>query len=220
MQTTEEILLKNELYYHQLTSLGSYYPLSPFFDKWEVSDSLNQFKDDWKVYNSFKPGYKRHGLSLTSLDGQLTGVPDLTSLTEHNLKHGTDYHELSFRTPTPVFEKCKVLQPLLDPLRPYLGRSHFLRLDLGGFFPYHRDSYGLKNSSFRIFIPLYGHSTRDFIFLIGNDRIEMEVGRPYFINTRMEHALFALDNNCLSLVLNIEVCQQSVDVVQDLLFSR
>jgi hypothetical protein len=185
-----------------------------------VAKNLTPFENDWKIYNPAKPGYKRFGLSLTSLDGGLSGVPDLTSLSEYNLKNSTDLHELSFRKLTPVYSACPALAPLIDPLIPYLGRSHFLRLELGGFFPYHRDSYGLKNSTFRIFIPLYGHSSRDFIFLLGNEKIQMEAGRPYFINTRMEHALFSLDAPSLSLILNVEVCQESVDVIHSMLFSR
>jgi len=146
-------------------------------------------------------------------------MPDLTSLTEYNRLHGTAFTELSFQKLTIVYQKCPSLKPLVEPLVPYLGRSHFLRFQAGGFFPYHRDAYGDHAKTFRIFVPLHRHSSRDFVFLLGRERIEMEKGRPYFINTCMEHALFVLDEPSTHLVLNVKICPEAVGAVWKMLHS-
>jgi hypothetical protein len=210
---------QTESLYHELSSLGSHFSLAPFLSPSAVAEALIPFEKDWKIYNPAKPGYKRQGLSLTSLDGGLSGVPDLTSLLEHNKKHGTSYGELSFRKLTPVYEVCSPIHTLVKPFIPYLGRSHFIKFETGGFFPYHRDAYGKSSGSFRIFVPLYTHPARDYVFLLNQDRIHMEVGRPYFINTRLEHALFTFDGPSLCLVLNIELCAESVAAVHGMMHS-
>ncbi len=109
---------------------------------------------------------------------------------------------------------------MIEPLRPSLGRSHFLRFERGGFFPYHRDSFEYGDKYFRIFVPLYQGSARDFIFLLGKERIELERGRAYFINTRAEHATMSFVANCLSLVLNVELSAHSIAFMEKHIFSN
>jgi len=199
---------------------GDYYGLAPLIDLGNLVSELEGFAGDWKPYNPTKGDFKRQGLSLTSLDGGLSGVPDLTSLREHNLQNGTLYNELSFRTPTPVFDACPSLHSLLMPLRESLGRCHFLKFGTGGFFPFHRDSVGFQTDTvFRIFVPLYRHSPRDFVFLYGDQRIHLEPGRPYFINTVKEHAVFSFDEQSVHLVLNVHLNEQSVNAVLKMLHS-
>lgn len=198
---------------NELLLLGPYYRLSPNLDEKRVAEELAPFDQDWKIYNPSKPEYKRSGLSITSLDGGLSGMPDLTSLLEYNREHGTTYREASFTTLTPVYEACKTLHEFMDPFLPFLCRTHFLRFEKGGFFPYHRDNSG-PGEVFRIFIPLHVHSTQDFVFLLGPQRIELEKGHPYFINTLMEHALFTFDGPSTHLVMNVRLCAESVDLVR------
>lgn len=203
-----------------LMMAGDYFGLTPSIDLGNLALELEGFAGDWKPYNPGKGDFKRQGLSLTSLDGGLSGVPDLTSLREHNFQNGTQYNELSFRRPTPVFDACPSLQSLLMPLRESLGRCHFLKFGTGGFFPFHRDSVGFRTDTvFRIFVPLYRHSPRDFVFLYGDQRIHLEPGRPYFINTVKEHAVFSFDEESLHLVLNVHLTEQSVNAVLKMLHS-
>jgi hypothetical protein len=220
MPEVDNFANSKEYLYLRLCSLGSYFPLTHLFRPREIKTKLEAFENDWKTYNPAKPGLKRQGLSLTSLDGNLSGVPDLTSLMEYNKQNGTSYKELDFRTLTPVYKACSELAPLIEPLAPYLGRSHFLRFEMGGFFPFHRDAYGGVADSFRIFVPLYTHSSRDFFFFLGDTRLNMEVGRPYFINTRIEHALFVLDGPSVGLVLNVAVVPESIRAVESMIFSK
>jgi hypothetical protein len=215
---SEESLI-NEVSYQKLVSFGNFFPLKPYIFVDQVEAQLTEFETHWQQYNKFKTGFGRFGLSVTSADGGLSGEKDLTSLGEYNRVHGTDLNEFSFRTPTEVYKKCTAIHPLILELEPYLCRTHFIRFQSGGYFPYHRDAYGGNNHTFRIFVPLYRHSPRDFIFLLGEQRISMEIGRPYFINTRIEHALMVFDGPSLCLVLNVECRPESVDKVLSLIFS-
>ena len=209
----------NALYFH-LISLGSHYALDLRADPERVREQLEPFAGDWHVYNPAKPGYHREGLSVTSLDGGLSGEKDLTSLVELRKATGEVYTELSFRTLTPVFAAVPAVHEVLRPFVPFLGRTHFLRFGRGGYFPYHRDSFRSHIETFRLFVPLNVANDRDFVFLLGNERLNLEAGRAYFINTRVEHALFSFAPASVHLVMNVELCPAAVHKVFDHLFSR
>ena len=55
------------------------------FDERQLMKEMEPFKDEWKPYNVRKPN-NRWGLSITSLDGGLSGIPDLDSVYEYNKK--------------------------------------------------------------------------------------------------------------------------------------
>ena len=69
-----------------LSSLGDIVPLDFTVDILKVKEQLKQFKNDWKQYNPRK-SIDRQGLSITSLDGGLSGIPDLDSLFVYNQKY-------------------------------------------------------------------------------------------------------------------------------------
>ena len=219
-QSRPENWQEASLLYSHLVSLGHYFPLNLWASSYQVREELEPFRDHWKPYNPQKPGFKRWGLSVTSLDGGFSGDPDLTSLFEVNEQRGTSYDEKSFRQLTSIYEKCPLVRSLVEPFLPFLGRAHFLKFDSGGFFPYHRDAYSIGGDTFRIFVPFVEGNSRDFIFLLGTERIQLEPGRAYFINTRMEHALFSFDDNSLHLVLNVDLSPESVQAVCRKVFSR
>ena len=64
---------------------------------------------DWTEKNfnyvPYNPRTKidREGLSITSLHGDIDGVPDLDSLHQYNIENGTNYEEKDFRTLTEVY---------------------------------------------------------------------------------------------------------------------
>lgn len=210
--------MENELFLLRLEALGSHYGLDISIDCAQLFKELQPFKNDWKTYSPHKPGYGREGLSVTSLDGELSGFPDLTSLYDYNREHGTQWSEMSFRKFTRV-ASCPSLAKLLEAFGPFLGRSHFLRLNRGGHFPFHRDIGAEDEYVFRIFVPIYGAGAYSFVFLLGQERIFLESGTPYFINTRMEHALFSFTEESIHLVLNVEANSNSYNVVRRLLMA-
>ncbi len=215
-----EEAVRKEFLYHQLSSLGDFYKLQYYINPSIVREQLQSYGDRWVYFNPQKKGLNRYGLSVTSLDGKMSGYPDLTSIAEYNQRNDKKINELDFNKFTELYSTCTEIQPLLKDFKPFLGRSHFIKLGMGGLFPYHRDVYTEYDETFRIFVPLYHHNSRDFVFLLGMDRIFLESGAAYFINTRIEHALFSLHEESLFLVLNVKLCQETVDLVKKNLGSR
>ncbi|MFN8792012.1 MAG: hypothetical protein ACK5Y2_11210 [Bdellovibrionales bacterium] len=197
----------------RLAIMGAVYPLNIAFDVDLVHKGLEPFSKSWKPYNPRKVNYGRWGLSLTSLDGQLTGVPDLDSLLEYNAQSGTHYQELDFRMKTSVYKEVTELSQLSE-LSDYLCRSHFIKLTRGGFFPPHRDSRPSSMNTFRLFSLLSHVDRRSFQFILDGRIVDFTPGRLYFINTLLEHSLVSFAENCTCLVLNVELCSPAVAFVE------
>ena len=183
----------NDLY-NTLTNYGNttiqlknYLPNSKEFIEWTEKN----FK--YVPYNPRKK-VERFGLSITSLDGGVTGVPDLDSLKEYNKEHNTNYTEHSFNIPTPVLLH-KGLQEFVSPIKDEIFRSHILKLDPGGFFPPHRDYYATdttttKFASFRIIVPLLNFNPPKANFVVEDKILQWEQGYMYFLNTAKMHYVF------------------------------
>ena len=190
-----------------LMSLGDCVPLDFRFDMNQLHGELAQFESDWRPYNPRKPDIARMGLSLTSLDGGLSGIPDLDSVAGYNREHNTNFNELSFRKTTKVHQECRSLHGLFEAFQENLGRSHFIKLGSGGFFPPHRD---LDLACFRVFVPCFRANKFNFSFLLDDKLLHLREGIAYYINTRKAHSIFSFVPNSIHLVLNIGVSEQSV----------
>ena len=193
----------------QLLSLGNIIPLRQHVCSTEVKKAISNYKEHFKPYNPRKAHYNRYGLSLTSKDGGFSGVPDLDSLYEYNKLHGTNFNEPDFRKWTPFFKDCTSLKSAIEPFHNYMGRSHILRLNRGGFFPPHRD---LSYSSFRLFISLCDNM-QDYVFILDDKRIFFQQNQIYFINTLLSHSLFSFIDGCLFVVFNIDLNKEAVQAV-------
>lgn len=188
-----------------ITNFGDVIELD--FPKWDLPKTVNILMKHpgWKIYQPHKPGYNRFGLSVTSLDGGYSGEPDLYSLREYAKLTGKQYTEIDFKTRTSVVSFIPELDPLLDFFGPNLGRTHFLRLDKGGFFPPHRDNGALvKSPTFRILVPLHNFGTNDMKWVQDGQLLQMTLGSVYFINTTKLHSLFSFVDDCMMLVLNVQ----------------
>ena len=204
-----------QVQWHQtLLSLGKTVVLKKVLseeDQSYINKQIFSFEQHFKPYNPRKLGYNRYGLSITSLDGGFSGVPNLDSLREYNKEHNTNLSENDFREWTPFFKTCTALQDITAPFHKYMGRSHILRLNKGGFSPFHRDSITLIPESFRLLIS-FSHFDR-FVFLLDNERVYFEPGRLYFVNTRLTHGLFSFSDKSDLAVFNIDLCEGSVRAV-------
>lgn len=172
--------------------------------------NLNHVKDvldkhpGWKPYQPHKTGYNRFGLSVTSLDGQYSGEPDLYSLREWQSMTGESYNEMSFRKRTNIVQFLPELDQFLNFWEPNLGRTHFLRLDKGGFFPPHRDNGAIVAvPTFRIIVPIYNFGVNDMKWIQDEKIQRFDLGATYFVNTSRLHSVFSFVDNCLMLVLNV-----------------
>lgn len=166
----------------------------------------------WKAYNPRKLANRRFGLSVTSIDGTYSGVPDLDSLREYNYKNNTNYTEFDFQKRTPIVNEIPEIQELLDDWGDDLGRTHFLNLHPGGYFPPHRDNgMSLSISSFRILVPISGFSTHEMKWIQEDKVLNFSEGTAYFINTTKVHCLFSFVSHCMMLVLNVRTTDESID---------
>jgi len=190
-----------------LTSLGDIIPLDFRLDVNKLKQQLKNFDNDWKTYNPRKQN-NRQGLSITSLDGGLSGIPDLDSLFEYNKKHNTNIKEADINVRTPVATDISVIQPLVD-MFDTLGRSHFIRLNKGGFFPPHRDGKILGVTCFRVLTMCHNCDRGQFKFIYEDKVIALEPGRPYVINTRKEHSVFSYVDDSVQLVLNVPLTENN-----------
>jgi len=144
--------------------------------------NLDTQKLDWKQYNPRK-NIARWGASITSLDGKLSGIPDLDSIYEYNKIHNTNHTESSFNHPTENFKYFDFLTQHFD-----LGRSHFLKLGQGGFFPPHRD---FDPATFRIIYTISGCEEHNLVWILNGQVLRLQNHKWYYINTKMIHSVFS-----------------------------
>ena len=179
---------------------------------------VNAYKDlvlnhpGWKQYNTYKQGYNRYGLSMTSLDGGYSGVPDLESLIEYYRETNEIYYDRDFKVRTPLSYEIPEVSELFDFFGDSLGRSHFLRLDRGGFFPPHRDhEWKLPNDMFRIVVPFNNFHSSNMTWVYDGKVVQLREGYTYFMNTTKTHSLFSYDDDCTMLVLNVSATEDTMN---------
>lgn len=167
----------------------------------------------WVQYNPRKPN-NRKGLSVTSLDGGYSGVPDLDSLREYNELNGTNYTDADFKNRTSITNHIPELDQLLDAFPDY-GRCHFIRLDRGGFFPPHRDN-GTGASlpfTFRIIVPIYNFDKYHLTWVQDDRVLSFTHGQVYFINTTKVHYLFSFVDMSICFVMNVYSTDRSIGTI-------
>lgn len=156
-------------------------------------EQLKQVNFRWHQYNPRK-NIRRFGCSITSLDGQDSGIPDLDSILEYNRQHGTNYSEKDFKIPT---IHASPFNYFLSKF--HVGRSHYIKLESGGFFPWHRDA---DHETFRIIYTIENCNSNNLIWLEDDRILRLDSNRWYYINTKKKHCLFALDT-CIFTVFNV-----------------
>ena len=212
MSSFQQFQLNQLLLYQLLLSLGKKAALNIVVDIAQINQKILSFESEFKPYNPRKTGYNRYGLSITSLDGGFSGIPDLDSLLEYNIENKTKYSEGNFREWTPFFKECEDLRLKMAPFHQSMGRSHILRLNRGGFFPVHRDSVAFVPVCFRLFIPLC--PPEHFVFLLDDERAYFNPGQLYFINTQLAHSLFSFEDKADFIIFNIDLYKNSILAVK------
>ena len=200
----------NNNLYNSLITYGQKFPTNLYMNPQEVMKDLEDFSEEWKPYNPRKK-IAREGLSVTSLDGGLSGIPDLDSIREYCIKNQVILGEHSFNQETPV---ANIVRTYLDPFKGHVGRSHFIRMGKGGHFPPHRDDVKARVDNMRLFVPIKGCNPPKTFFMLDREPLYFDHGRAYFINTCMEHTLFSCYPS-LFLVMNVAVNEQTVQTLLD-----
>jgi hypothetical protein len=206
MKTTEELYLA-------LARLGGCYELTLRGSTADLLSTIDKdFSDCWRPYNPRKKLINRHGISITSLDGGFSGIPDLDSLAEYNKENNTKVKENEIRTKTSLYAHC---EKWLAPFSDALGRTHVIRLGPGAFFPVHRDNVSPNIDSFRLFIPLENCNYPYLFFMMEKEVLQFTHGKVYFLDACREHTVFnATDNmNSTFIVANVDLTSEAVKAV-------
>ena len=199
---------KQTLLYSALIRHGDLYQLNYKSDVNKFLNNLQTYENNWGRYNPRTP-IERYGLSITSLDGKLDGIPDLDSLYQYNKIHKTKFTELDFIKKTPIYD---FTVDWLDDFSDCLCRSHVIKLSTGGFFPMHRDLNGIDIDSFRLFIPIINCNPPQTHFILNSNILNFEHGRLYFFNACAEHVIFNASHvkEAIFIVANIALNEDSV----------
>jgi len=195
--------------YNSLIRYGLYYKLRLKLDVYDFLEQLDLFEDLWVQYNPRK-NIRRKGLSLTSLDGGMSGYPDLDSIREYNQTHNIKLDENSFKTKTMAWS---LVDSALDSFGDDVSRTHVIKHEVGGCFPPHRDSYTRELSSFRLFIPIKNCNPPNNYFILDERILHFDHGHVYFIDTCKEHTVFTTGSSTIFVVSNIQLSEKSVDNV-------
>lgn len=194
--------------YEHLAILGTHYPTNFILDNAADIATKSDEKFEYVRYNPRK-NIDRWGLSLTSLDGGMSGIPDLDSIREYNIENNTSHEEEDFSVPTLAYDD---FGQILDNFEPWLFRTHILKLNSGGFFPPHRDALGLR--SFRLIVPLKNCKAPSVNFILEDKILNFEEGRLYFVDTIKMHYIFnaSLDPSYW-LVMNVKCVEEAIEKV-------
>ncbi len=199
--------------YANLCTFGDVIPLKLKCNASRLLDEISMFER--ARYNPRKD-IARLGLSITSLDGETNGI-DLDSIKEYNRENGTSYDEMSFTRLTRVYDMSEEIQKCVDPFREFLGRSHLIELERGGYFPPHKDQprYGDVPRRLRVLVPLRSCNPPQMYFTYDEKTLQFEHGRAYFVNTNKSHSLFSFTGSSM-IVLNVRACEEVYAVIGDL----
>lgn len=197
----------------RLHTLEEWMELKPFSSD-NILDEIRPFENDWKPYNVRKPN-NRFGLSITSLDGDLTGIPDLDSLKEYNEKHGTDVKNHDINKVTEVYNQSPEIQKILEPYKPWLGRCHLLKLNAGGYFPEHYDINKLDYSydEIRLIGFVNNNDKARMKFIYEDTVINVETGTLWYFNASKRHTVFSTTDNCIMLVVCLTFDEKLFEVL-------
>ena len=187
----------------RLSTMCDWIEMTPGFKRDKLLDELKPFEKDWKRYNyNEKKPNNRWGLSVTSIDGGLHGIPDLSSLRDWETQTGETIHNHDLNVPTDVYKNCPTLQAILEPWKPWLGRCHFLRMDRGSFFPEHFDINKEDYSYDEVrFVGFVNCNDKDFKWIYDDKVIKGNNGSLWYFNGNKRHSVFSTVDGIILLVM-------------------
>ena len=200
--------MANEL---ALINLGHVIPLKWKIDCNQFMSEIDQFKDDWVDYlpRTDRPN-NRKALAVTNLAGKTH--QDNPSLAQASYAAGRKLSEMDFHSATDVYNSCMSLRPLLNEWSP-LGRTFLVRSDIGGYFVPHRDHPSMPRDVFRLIVFLNNCAPLEYDWLMEDQKMQIEMGRVYYVNTRLTHRTISWVNDSIHLIMNIPFTSENVGKV-------
>ena len=198
-------VVANEL---ALLSLGNIVPLNIKIDCSMFMNEIAEFKDEWVDYlpRTDRPN-NRQALAVTNLIGQTH--KDNPSLAQASYSAGRRLSEVEFNQPTQVYEHCSSIKPFLNMWEP-LGRTFLVKSNVGGYFMPHRDHPSLPRETFRLIVFLNNCAPLDYDWWMDDKKMQIEMGRVYYVNTRLTHRTISWVNDSIHLILNVPFTTENV----------
>jgi len=210
-ELTQEYLA-NEL---SLSLLGDFVPLNIKVDCNQLMHELEPFQGKWPQYlPRTDRSNNRHGLLLTTIPGKT--YYDSPSLAEAGRDAQRRVSELEFNQPTEVFSECKSLHYLFSKF-PQVGRCFFVNCGIGGYFVPHRDHPAMPRDVFRLAVFVNNCEPYKYDWLMDHEKLFIEMGRVYYINTRKTHRTISWSPDSIHLIMNIPMTTENVATVVSLL---
>lgn len=185
----------------RLFTMGDWLQMKTHINTRKLMKEIEPYNNSWKPYNLRNPN-NRWGLSVTSLDGKLSGIPDLDSLLQYNNIHGTQIRNSDINKYTEVYNNSEELQKIIEPWKPWLGRCHFLKLNTGGYFPEHYDinkiEYDYDEIRFIAFINKC--DKKDLKFIYEDTVRDVKDGQLFYFNANKRHSVFSTSDDIIMLV--------------------
>jgi hypothetical protein len=197
--------MANEL---SLIAIGDFEPLNIKINTSSLMHEISQFREDWQDYlpRTDRPN-NRKGLTLTTLAGKTH--KDAPSLAEASYAAKRKLSELEFNHKTEVYHACRSLDPLLS-LFPDLGRTFFVKSNIGGYFVPHRDHPAIPRDVFRLVMFANNCGPLDYDWWMDDRKLQIEQGRVYYVNTRKTHRTVSWVNDSIHLILNVPMTSSNV----------
>lgn len=197
--------IANEL---QLSVLGEFVPLDIKIDTKQLDKELSMFEDEWVEYLPRKDRYNnRQGMTLFTYPGYTH--TDCPSLAEISYAQKKRVWEVDCNQPTELYEACASLHPLYE-LFDSMGRSFFVRCNKGGHFTPHRDHPALPRETFRLIAFTKNCNPYDYDFLLDHEKLQIEEGRVYYLNTRRVHRTMSWVDHSTHMIMNIPMNSYNV----------
>lgn len=190
----------------QLSALDFWEPLKQKVKEKEFTSQLEMYNNNWIPYLR-KEGIMndREGMLLSGLEGD--SYTDSLSMPEAIKRTGKYLYDKDFKYPTELYKNLTCLHPVLETFAP-LGRTMLIKMNKGSFFVPHKDDPYLTRDCFRI-AAFFGN-IRDFEWEMCGQKVDIEPGRFYYIDTRKTHRTHAWQHSSIHLIVNIPKTWENV----------
>jgi hypothetical protein len=198
-QAIDPAIVASEL---ALLQLGDFEPLDIKIDTSRFRHEIRSFEQDWVDYlpRTDRPN-NRKSLVLSQLSGKTH--MDNPSLAQACYEAGRRVSENEFNQRTDVYRHCTSLHTVLDEFQP-LGRSFLVQCNVGAYFVPHRDHPEMPRESFRLVAFLNNCAPMEYDWIMETDKkLQIEMGRVYYVNTRKTHRTMSWVNNSIHMILNV-----------------
>ena len=202
-----------------LMQIGNFEPLDYKIDHFGVENVINEkYSNDWQNYLPRNDrNNNRTAMSLTTIEGWDHKAPP--SIPEAMAHLGRPTKELEFNVPTQLYQDCDQasrgtisLKSFLDEWQP-LGRTFIVNCGLGGYFVPHRDHPGYPRQTFRLIAFLKNCGPYEYDWWMDERKANIEIGRVYYVNTRMTHRTISWTDNSWHMIVNVPMTNENVDKV-------